>query len=150
MNVQDLIRAHEGEEQFVYDDANGKPIAAGAAVKGNPTIGVGRNLAGKGLSEGEIAYLLKNDIQEVQAFLRGYVWFPKLTPARQAALTDMAFNLGRQGFANFKQMIAALARGDYEAAASAMLDSKAAQELKTRYQTLADMMRTSRWPAKIP
>lgn len=150
MNVQDLIRAHEGEKQFVYDDADGKPIAAGTAVKGNPTIGVGRNLAGKGLSEEEIAYLLKNDIQEVRAFLKGYAWFPKLTPARQAALIDMAFNLGKQGFANFKQMVAALAHGDYDAAASAMLDSKAARELKTRYQTLADMIRTSQWPAKIP
>ena len=146
MNLQDLIRYHEGEKAFVYDDANGKPISAGTIVQGNPTIGVGRNLAGKGLSEGEIAYLLKNDIQEVRSFLKGYGWFAKLTPVRQAALIDMAFNLGTQGFSNFKQMIAALAAGDYGAAAAAMLDSKAARELPKRYKQLADMLRISQWP----
>jgi len=150
MNMQDLIRYHEGEKAVVYDDANGKPITSGTTVQGKPTIGVGRNLAGKGLSEGEIAYLLKNDIQEARVFLKGYGWFPKLTPIRQAALIDMAFNLGTQGFSNFKQMIAALAAGNYGAAAAAMLDSKAARELPKRYQQLADMIRTSQWPTVTP
>jgi lysozyme len=146
MNTLDLIRSHEGERQFVYDDADGTAIHSGSVVKGNPTVGVGRNLAGKGLSPDEIAYLLNNDIREVQTFLATFPWYRRLNPVRQAALTDMAFNLGTKGFAAFAHMIAAVAAKDYATAAAAMLDSKAARQLPKRYGQLAQMLKSGAWP----
>ena len=47
--VEQLI-PEESERYFVYDDATGKTILKGSTVVGNPTIGIGRNLSGEGLS----------------------------------------------------------------------------------------------------
>ena len=146
MNIYDLVRAHEGERRLVYDDADGKTLTPGETVVGNPTIGVGRNLIGNGLSADEIDYLLHNDIAAVQRFLGGYPWFGGLDEVRQAALTDMAFNEGDRGFADFVRMIAALDTGDYATAASELLNSKGARQLPARYQKLARMLDSGQWP----
>ena len=50
----DQLRIHEGVEKTVYNDS-----------EGIPTIGVGRNLRDRGLSDDEIDYLLSNDIDIV-------------------------------------------------------------------------------------
>lgn len=146
MNVFELIRSHEGERRLVYDDADGMTLAPGALLKGNPTVGVGRNLIGKGLSADEIDYLLHNDIAAARRFLGGYVWFGGLDEIRQAALMDLVFNEGEQGFAGFAKMIGALATENYSVAAAELLDSKGARELPGRYAQLADMLRSGRWP----
>ena len=146
MNIYDLIRAHEGERRLVYDDADGKTLAPGATVVGNPTVGVGRNLIGKGLSADEINYLLHNDVAAVQSFLDRYPWFHTLSDVLQAALMDLAFNEGEKGFATFSRMIAALAAGDYTTGASDLLNSKGARQLPGRYQELARMLDSGQWP----
>jgi lysozyme len=62
---------------------------------GNLTIGVGRNLDDKGISEAEAEYLLTNDITEHLALLDKYLpWWSTLDEARQLALANLAFNLG--------------------------------------------------------
>lgn len=88
------------------------------------TIGVGRNLQGRGISKDEALYLLDNDIKACLDDLATFAWFGRLNPIRQRALLDMRFQLGSGGFRAFTQMLAALERGDYGAAATAARDSK--------------------------
>ncbi len=58
----------------------------------------------------------------------------------------MAFQLGVNGVANFKKMIAALIARDYAAAAREMLDSNWAKvQTPARAQRMAEMMRTGVW-----
>lgn len=106
------------------------------------TIGVGRNLDDRGITEHEALYLLDNDITRVQSELD--VNIPSwrgLSDARQMVLMDMCFNLGISRFLKFKRMLAALRDGDYETAAREALLSKWADQVGQRARTLAEMMR---------
>ena len=82
-----MLKMHEGVETHAYKCSANKI-----------TVGVGRNVDpvdGLGLSEDEIDYLLKNDIDRVvQELENEYVWFADLSPARRDALVDISFNLG--------------------------------------------------------
>jgi len=109
---QDLIR-DEGLRLTVY-----------TCPAGYQTIGVGRNLEGRGISKAEAMALLDNDINACLEDLATFAWWGALNPIRQKALLNMRFQLGSGGFRAFKQMLAALERRDYVAAAAAGRDSK--------------------------
>jgi len=113
---------------------------------GKLTIGFGRNLDAVGISEAEAGSLLANDAFYAMRELRKkYEWFENLAPARQAAMVNMAFNLGMRGFAGFKKMIAAMSRAHYDHAAMECLDSLAAKKLKSRYERIAQMIKTGEY-----
>jgi len=62
---------------------------------GKLSIGIGRNLDDKGISEAEAMLLLDNDIAEHVALLDKYLpWWRTLDEMRQLALANLAFNLG--------------------------------------------------------
>ncbi len=130
--LKNLLTQHESYKQFVYAD-----------TKGHLTIGIGRNLSDRGISNTEAFTLLEDDIQYFHGKLTHFLkFYPKLTENRQIALVDMAFNLGIQGFLNFKQMILALEALDFERAAKEMLDSKWAEQVGERATLLAEIIRT--------
>jgi lysozyme len=134
-----LLERHEGRRATAYRD-----------TMGVITIGVGRNLVHKGLSDAEIDMLLDHDLAEIRQALQQRVpGFETLDDVRQAVLIDMAFNLGLQGLLGFKRTLLAVQRGDYQAAARGMLASKWALQVKGRATELAAMMRSGEWPAGI-
>lgn len=141
------LAKHEGNRPFVYDDATGKAIGEGSFVRGLPTIGCGRNLYGKGLSEDEIRYLLDNDITDVAAQAHKYPWFSKLDAVRQNAVSELIFNLGATKFAGFKKFIGFMGEERFTHAAAELLNSLWAQQVKSRAQTIANMIQTGEWPA---
>lgn len=125
------LQVHEGRRAFVYQDTVGKS-----------TVGVGRNLEDRGLSEDEIDLLLDNDISAAYAdAVRVVPGFNTLSEDRQHALLDMIFNLGIARFLKFKEMLAAIEARDFERAAREMLDSKWAKQVGKRAETLAGLMR---------
>ena len=99
MTVTDLIERHEGRRLKAYVCPGGKT-----------TIGVGRNLEDKGLSDAEVDHLLRNDIAECTSGLLAVfgAGFRDYSPARQAALISMRFQLGPGGFLGFARMISAI------------------------------------------
>jgi lysozyme len=111
---------------------------------GKLTIGVGRNLDDKGITQDEALFLLRNDIATVTTQLQKYDWYINVDPIRRKVLIDMAYNLGITGLLQFRRMIAALERGDYEGAADQMLDSRWAEQVGMRATRLAEMMRSGR------
>lgn len=149
MNLDDLqalesqLIGHEGLKLYVYDDATGMSLRPGVTCIGNPTIGVGRELGRHGLSTEEVRQLLTNDITEtVNALDSIYPWFLEMDAVRQRVLIDMAFNLGMKGLAGFPKFLTACAVRDYETAATEMLTSKWAGQVKGRATALAQMLRT--------
>jgi lysozyme len=127
--VDQLIR-HEGMELKVYKDS-----------LGIETIGVGRNLVDRGVTEEEARYLCNNDIEIVERELvQSFPIVSSLNDTRIRVLLDMAFNVGLPRLRGFKRMWAALDNQDYVEAAKEMLDSKWARQVKTRAYTLARMM----------
>lgn len=130
--LRQLLTNHESFKQFPYTDTTG-----------HLTIGIGRNLNDRGISLTEATYLLDDDIVYFTGKLNHFLpFFSKMTENRQVALIDMCFNLGVQGFLNFKNMILALEAGDYERAAKDMLSSKWAEQVGEHATTLANIVRT--------
>ena len=120
----------EGREKMPYIDTVGKV-----------TIGVGRNLTDRGLSDDEIDYLLQNDIDTaIDDLNRGIPWWDTLTPVRQRVLVNMCFNLGWPKLKGFVRTLAAVRRGDYAAAAQGMRESLWARQVGARAERLAQMM----------
>ena len=140
--LAEQIMHHEGVRLAVYDDATGKPIVAGDMVQGNPTIGVGRLLTDdRGITDDEVAMLLKNDLEWVLKKAEGYSFWDRLDEARQMVIMGMIFNMGNR-FDQFKKMIAALEVGDYVEASAQMMDSRWAKTVKGRAVELSEQMRT--------
>jgi lysozyme len=130
VTLLEQLERHEGRRRFPYVDTVGKL-----------SIGVGRNLTDRGLSDDEIDYLLMNDVRECHIDLCGYEWWAGLDDVRRNVLIEMRFQLGPSGFRAFKATLAAVAIGDYAKASAQMLRSKVAREqAPKRWQTLARQM----------
>jgi lysozyme len=108
------------------------------------TIGVGRAIGRRGITEAEALYLLENDIVRVTAELTAALpYFVRLSAPRQHVLINMAFNLGTKGLLRFRATLAHIAAGRYAEAAAAMLQSKWAHQVGARAQRLARTMSTN-------
>ena len=128
----ELLQEHEGFRQFPYLDS-----------LGIQTIGYGRNLESRGISEPEASYLLGNDIAEAEELLHSYSYYWQLSGERKAVLIDMMVNMGPTRLAGFKKMHAALEEGNYEHAALEMMDSKWSLQVGQRALTLSNVMYTN-------
>jgi len=153
-NKQDLVNkliTHEGLRLQVYKD-----------TLGIDTIGIGRNLEDRGItdeelewmdipnmdtiyeygiSEADAMYLAQNDVQIVEEELvRAHPCVDKLDAVRQLILVDMAFNMGVPRLSKFKKMWAAIHKEDFVTAAKEMLDSRWATQVKGRSTKLAHAM----------
>ncbi len=112
-------------------------------TEGILSIGVGRNLEDRGISDEEIDFLLANDLQWVVVDLdRGAPWWREMTTNRQRALANMVFNLGWPRLSGFRKMLAALEAGDYDEAANQALDSRWAIQVGARAERIAELFRS--------
>jgi lysozyme len=110
------------------------------------TIGVGRNLEAKGISEDEALFMLDNDIVYFEEQLRRRLpSFRDFTPCRQAVLVNMAFNLGVNGLLNFKNMLKALENEDFAEASAQLLNSRYAVQVGNRANELAEQLQSGEW-----
>jgi lysozyme len=85
---------------------------------GKLTIGIGRNLEDKGLSDSEVMYLFDNDLQDTQDSAESiFEDFSQYTIEEQTVILDMLFNLGATRFKTFKKFIRAIKERDLKEAA---------------------------------
>jgi len=130
--VRDLIR-DEGMRTDIYEDTVGKQ-----------TIGVGRNLTDRGISEAEAMFMLTNDIEIVEKELDTRMSWWKTKPADiQLALANMAFNMGVPTLLRFHKMLAAIIQDDNDTAAEQALDSKWAEQVGARARRIAELIRSA-------
>lgn len=112
------------------------------------TIGVGRLIdpkKGGGISREESRYLLANDIRKWMAIAGQWDWFDSLDWARQGVIVCLLHQMGVRGVSNFRKMLDAISRKDYEAAADEMLDSAWHKQTPQRCELMATIMRTGQW-----
>ena len=134
MNLIDQLRRDEGVRLSPYEDTVGKL-----------TIGVGRNLTDVGISEEEADYLLANDIKRAHDGLSSYPWYTALDPIRQAAITNMAFNLGLHGLLGFPHFLSAVAKQDWITAASELANSVWARQVGDRATRIEQQIVSGEW-----
>lgn len=114
-------------------------------TEGRLTIGIGRNLDDAGISLDEAYILLANDIERVhREAVENFAWFKSISTVRQDVVLAMIFQLGLDGFKEFKKTIQAIANGHFDRAADEMLSSLWARQTPKRAQKLAKRMRTGR------
>lgn len=126
---------------------SGKPYRCSS---GALTIGYGRNLDNKGISDKEASFLLGNDVEETWAELQKVIpWIRKLNTARQDALIELGFNLGISGLMDFKRTLAEIENQRFETAAKYLLESRWAKQVgETRSRRIAEMIRTGEYPLR--
>jgi GH24 family phage-related lysozyme (muramidase) len=146
-----MIARHEGNEPTVYPDSEGIPtIGIGfnlqredAAEKlSNLGLDITNVLNGQELTDEQIKSLFQDDVRtataDAKSFLPNFDQQPEVV---KNILVDMSFNLGATrlgGFDNFRE---ALLRGDYQAAAREMVDSKWYGQVGDRSKELVSMMK---------
>lgn len=130
--LAEQLKKHEGLKLKPYTDTVGKL-----------TLGIGRNLEDKGITEQEALFMLNNDVDYFYSKLCQRInWMKTLDDARQNVLVNMAFNLGIAGLMSFKKMLLACEYGNFKIAATEMLNSKWAEQVGYRANELAEQMRT--------
>lgn len=152
MNLIEQLKKHEGFEPDYYQcTADKKTIGYGRNVDSNPFTSEELKMLGRDnfdvipMTEDEAEVLLVNDVNKVERAIKSLLPWDRLCPARQAVCTNMAFNLGVNGFSRFKRMIAAVNEGYFTRAAIEMLDSRWSEQVYFRAVELADQMRTGHW-----
>ena len=136
-----LIRRHEGCVLRIHDGTTGSPIGV---VNGRASIGYGRDLTVRGISQDEAELMLTNDIiaaERIAQAFAGNVW-PWLGEPRQAALIDLAHQLGEERLMALQSVQEALREARFESAASALLDSLWERQAPARAHELAELLRT--------
>jgi lysozyme len=120
--VKDMLIRHEGVVCTLYQCSQSRW-----------TIGAGRNLQDRGITEEEAMYLLDNDIKRVMSQLDEYwtVWrsFPEKA---QLCCVDMTFQMGIKGFMGFRRTRALMEMGMWLEASEELLDSKYAIQTPNR------------------
>ena len=177
--LADLIVREEGSRVRPYSDS-----------KGIPTIGVGRNLQGLGisfselevivsdvdrglllreayvrdgriristldlanrvfvrsLSKHDIRFLLVHDLvrtrHEAVSIFGEQLWH-EISEARQLAILDLLFDLGRPRFEKFVKFISAVRSKDWVTASIEVLRSEAADENTARFHRISIVIRTN-------
>ena len=149
--IEKLIE-HEGLVLEVYQDS-----------LGIDTIGIGRNLKDRGISQEELdyldipnmeviyqhginekdaRYLALNDIEIVEKELcAAHPCVEELDSVRQLVLMDMAFNMGVPRLKKFVKMWNAIHEGMFNIAAEEMLDSRWANQVGRRSDILSNAMK---------
>ena len=148
--LEELVK-HEGLRLQVYQD-----------TLGIDTIGIGRNLEDRGISKEELdeldipsidhiyeygiteadaMVLAQNDVQIVEEeLLRAHPCVEDLDAVRQLVLVDMAFNMGVPRLCKFVKMWNAIYEQKFATASKEMLDSRWANQVKSRAIKLSNAM----------
>jgi len=128
--VIESLKEEEGFRGMPYED-----------IRGYPTIGYGIKLP---ITEKEAEILMRYRLlTKINKLSEKEPLFIILPEKAQEVILNMVYQMGVDGVLEFKNMWAALKRGDYKKAADEMLDSKWAKEqTPERAKRLAEIMRS--------
>ena len=124
------LKAEEGFRSHPYDDS-----------RGVLSIGYGTNI-GDGITRAEAEYLLRERLSRTWTELRkAWPTVGTLPTPAQFAVLDMGYQLGTAGLLGFHKMLAALAKGDYNAAVKEAESSAWARETPNRARRVVRVFR---------
>lgn len=149
-HLEAQLALEEGKRALMYDDATGKTFLKGMTLVGNLTAGTGINLM-TGFDPDELQYLELNRITKARDFLAQYPWYQVQDEVRQAALADLAFNLGYRGLIGWPKFLADMGLKDYPSAVAEIRSNTiwVGQVHPARANRIEQMILTGTWPADI-
>lgn len=108
---------------------------------GKWTLGYGRNVEARGISEEEAVEMLENDIEDCCIDLADiFTQFAAFPEKIQHILVDMRFQLGYGGFRGFKRMIEAVKNKDWKRMRTEMIASNWFEQSGQRALNLLKMV----------
>ena len=113
---------------------------------GKWSIGAGRNLEDRGITESEARHLLNNDIRiSIDELTDEFPWFTRLDETRQAAMVELHFNLGLSTLKTFRKTLGLIEEAvegkvAWHDVSKELLNSRWADQVGRRAQTIADML----------
>ena len=113
---------------------------------GKWSIGAGRNLEDRGITESEARHLLNNDIRiSIDELTDAFHWFTRLDETRQAAMGELHFNLGLSTLKTFRKTLGLIEEAvegkvAWHDVSKELLDSRWADQVGRRSQVIADMI----------
>lgn len=142
IDIPALIKKHEGksvhgDRHIPYQDTVGKW-----------TIGYGRNISDRGISEAEAELFLANDIKIVEAELdQALPWWRNKPAHVQAVLLDLGFNLGvltpeTAKLLTFVKTLELINNDRFEAAADNLTRTKWYKQVGSRGSDIERLLRT--------
>lgn len=143
VDIYTLLEFEEGRRRIPYPD-----------TKGYMTGGVGHKMSlreqsiyqGRIIPNAVVDNWLINDVSTATRAAEKYPWYYKLNEPRKAVVVSMIFQMGEQGFSNFKKTISFLSSGNYQAAATEMLDSVwAKKDSPNRARRHVEQMASGEW-----
>ena len=134
MTIVEQLKRDEGRRVKPYQDS-----------RGIWTVGYGHNLTTGALSEAAITQILTDDILEAETSCLIFPFWYGLSDARKGVLLNMTFNLGFAGLLGFRKFLDAVRAGQWEQAATEMLDSDWARQVGARADRLARQMVHDVW-----
>lgn len=131
-NLVDFIGKHEGCKLKPYKCTSNKT-----------TIGYGRNLDDRGITQKEAKYLLINDIEScIEDLNKNLYWWILHPVIVQKILVDMCFNLGINGLLEFKNSLSLIQNKQYLKASKELLKSKWASQVGNRATEISSLLAT--------
>lgn len=128
--IYEMLLRHESLKRKPYRDTEGKL-----------TIGIGRNLDDRGISDQEAFVMFNNDVNRVRKALDKYLpWWRESPEPVRVVLQNMGFQMEVAGLLRFKRFLGALQRSRYSEAAKEMLDSLWATQTPRRAEELAALV----------
>lgn len=147
-----LADAREKLQAHLLED-EGCVLHAYSDSLGYLTIGIGRLIdkrAGGGITYSEALYLLGNDIdRHWHELVEALPWVLGLNAPRQAAMANLAFNLGIPKLLKFTNTLAAIKAGDWLGAERGLRSSLWVKQVQaSRSERIISMLRTGEWPRR--
>lgn len=134
-NLISILIDREGTEKSAYKDS-----------LGYWTIGHGRLIDARkdaGLSEEEMLYLLKNDIEAARKELSQFDWYLSLDSVRQEVFIELVFNMGLPHLLGFITTLKYVKQKDYKQAAIQLGKSLWAKQVhETRVKSIQQRLIT--------
>lgn len=143
-NIVKILNYEEGYKDRPYID-----------TEGYPTVACGVKIGPKGAPLSNYTFTVPREVGDVwlESFVASTIKKMNENPLiisamkacnqeRKDILTSMAYQMGVQGLAGFKNTLAMVASGNFSGAASGMLSSKWAKQTPNRANRHAEVMRT--------
>ena len=107
------------------------------------SIGIGRNLTDKGITDAEIDFMFEHDLSDAADDLdRNIAWWRSLDAVRQRVMLNMTYNMGWPSFSMFARFFSAMRQSRWDDAAIEMISSRWATQVGDRAKRLEQMVRT--------
>jgi lysozyme len=129
--IAQYVQGHEGLSLKPY-----------ICTAGKVSIGIGRNLDDRGISQDEALYLFNNDcIMTDQDLHRVFGSdFDRFPDNARLVFFDMMFQLGLVRFCGFRKMIEKAKAEDWKGAAEELMDSRYAKQVPKRAEENRDKL----------